>query len=184
MDDLKIIAEGVPVEVQLASDGQYSYEYDKDEYTVTTSTDDSTFEIKITDNRPGVDSGDQSNVIVFILDQSYNLITGVFEGSSLVLPAINSDITVTSNASSVAINLPSDYNKTLNYTGNADSCSLSINDINDFAINAKISSSTFSVPSSWPVYDMFSSNYDYTKGKGIAKINIDVTSSSFAFNNE
>lgn len=47
MDDLKIIAEGVPVEVQLASDGQYSYEYDKDEYTVTTSTDDSTFEIKI-----------------------------------------------------------------------------------------------------------------------------------------
>ena len=56
IDSLKIIAEGVPVQVRLANDGQYSYEYDKDEYTVITSTNDSTFEIKVTDNKPESDS--------------------------------------------------------------------------------------------------------------------------------
>lgn len=184
IDDLKIIAKGAPVEVRLASDGQYSYEYDKDEYTVTTVTNDSTFEIKVTDNQPEADSENQNHVIVSIPNQSYSLIKGVFEGSSLILPAMNTNITVTSTASSVAMKLPSDYNKTLNYTGNASSCALSISNINDFAINAKISSSSFLVPSDWPAYDMLGSNYDYTRGKGTAKMNIDVTSSSFAFSNE
>lgn len=177
--DLKITAEGVPVEVRLASDGQYGYEYDKDEYAVTTTTNGLTFEIKVTDIRPEMDSG--TNVVVYIPDQSYALITGVSEGSSLILPAINVNITVISNASSVIINLPSDYNKELNYTGNASSCSLSMSNINDFAVSAKISTSAISVPNGWPVYDMLSPNYNYTGGNGTAKINIDVTSSSFIF---
>lgn len=181
VSDLKITAEGVPVEVRLTGDGQYSYKYDKDEYAVTTAANGSTFEIKVTDIRPEVHSGDQTNVIVYIPDQSYALITGSAEGSSLILPAINANITVTSNASSVVVNLPADYNKTLNYTGNASSCSLSMSDINDFAVSAKISTSAVSVPNSWPAYDVLSSNYNYTGGNGTAKINIDVTSSSFIF---
>ena len=167
------------MEVRLASDEQYSYEYDKDEYAVTTATNGSTFEIKVTDIKPEVDSG--SNVVVYIPNQNYMLITGVSEGSSLILPAINANITVTSNASSIVIGLPSDYNKTLNYTGNASSCSLSINGINDFTVNAKISTSSVSVPNDWPAYDMLSSDYSYTSGNGAAEINIDVTSSSFVF---
>ena len=102
--DLKITAEGVPVEVRLASDGQCSYEYDKDEYAVTTATNGSTFEIKVTDITPEIDSG--GNVVVYIPDQSYTLITGVSTGSSLVLPAINANLTVTSNASSVVLSVP------------------------------------------------------------------------------
>lgn len=103
------------------------------------------------------------------------------EGSSLILPAINANIAVTSNAGSVTISLPSDYNKTLNYTGNASSCSLSMKGINDFSIDAKISTSTVQAPSDWPAYDMLSLDYSYTSGNGAAKINIDVTSSSFMF---
>ena len=61
IDDLKIIAKGAPVEVRLASDGHYSYEYDKDEYTVTTVTNGSTFEIKVTDNQPEADSENQNH---------------------------------------------------------------------------------------------------------------------------
>lgn len=181
VSDLKITAEGVPVEVRLASDGQYSYEYNKNEYAVTTTTNGSTFEIKVTDIEPEVHIGSQTNVIVYIPNQSYTLITGISEGSSLILPAINANIAVTSNASSVIINLPSDYNKALNYTGNASSCSLSMSNIKDFAISAKISTSTVSVPSGWPMYEMLRSNYNYTGGNGTAKINIDVTSSSFIF---
>lgn len=179
VSDLRIIAEGVPVEVRLASDGQYSYEYDENEYAVTTAADGSAFEIKVTDISPGVDSG--TNVVVYIPDQSYTLITGVSEGSSLILPAINANITVTGNASSVMLSLPSDYNKTLNYTGNASSCSLSMGGVNDFAVSAKISTSAVLVPSGWPAYDMLRSEYSYTSGNGTAKINIDVTSSSFTF---
>lgn len=179
VSDLKITAENVPVEVRLTSNGQYRYEYNKDEYTVTTTTNGSTFEIKVTDITPEIDSG--NNVVVYIPNQSYTLITGISEGSSLILPAINVNITVTSNASSVIITLPSDYNKTLNYMGNVSSCSLSMSAINDFAVSAKISTSSVSVPSSWPAYDMLNSNYNYTGGNGAAKINIDVTNSSFIF---
>ncbi len=172
----------VPVEVRFASDGQYRYEYDKNEYAVTTTTNGSTFEIKVTDRKP--ETNNEDNVIVYIPDQSYGLITGVSEGSSLILPAINANITVTSNASSVMASLPSDYNKTLNYTGNTSSCSLSMGGVHDFAVNAKISTSSVSVPSSWPAYDMLSTSYDYTSGNGTSKINIDVTSSSFVFSDE
>ena len=180
VDELKITAESVPVEVRLASDGQFSYEYDGDEYAVTTAANGSAFEIKITDITPEADSG--SNVVVYIPAQSYTRITGVSEGSSLILPAINADITVTSNAGSVVLGLSPDYNKTLDYTGNASSCSLSMNGVNDFAVNAKISTSAVQIPSGWPAYDMLRSAYRYTSGNGTAKINIDVTSSSFMFN--
>ena len=75
MSDLKITAECAPVEVRLASDGQYSYEYNKNEYAVTTTTNGSTFEIKVTDIEPEVHIGSQTNVIVYIPNQSYILIT-------------------------------------------------------------------------------------------------------------
>lgn len=181
VSELIINAEGVPVEVRLASDGQYSYEYNKDQYAVTTTTNGSAFEIKVTDIRPEIGSENQTNVIVYIPNQSYTLITGVLTGSSLILPAINVNINVTSNASSVIINFMSDYNKVLNYTGNASSCSLFMSNVKDFAVSAKIFTSSVSVPNGWPVYDMLSSNYNYTSENGTAKINIDVTSSSFIF---
>ena len=178
--DLKITAEGAPVDVCLTSDSQYRYEYDKDEYAVTTTTNGSTLEIKVTDIRPGADIGDE-NMIIYIPNQSYGLITIVSEGSSLILPAIDADITVTSNASSMMLSLPSGYDKTLNYTGNASSCSLSMGDVNDVAVSARITTSAVLVPSIWPVYDMLSPDYRYTSGNGTAKINIDITSSSFTF---
>lgn len=181
VSELKITAEGVPLEVRLSGDGQYRYEYNKDEYAVTTITNGSTFEIKVTDIRPGVHSKNQTNVIIWIPNQSDTLITGILTGSSVILPAINVNISVTSIGSSVIINLPSDYNKALNYAGDASSCSLSMNNINDFAVSAKISTSAVSVPSGWPMYDMLRSNYNYTRGNGTAEINIDVTSSSFVF---
>ena len=179
VDNLKITTEGVPVEVRLASDGQYNYEYDKDEYAVTATTNGSAFEITVTDIKPEIDNG--NNVVIYIPNQSYALITGIADGSSLILPAINANITLTSNASSVVVGLPPDYNKTINYTGNASSCSLSMSDINDFTVNARISTSAVMVPNDWPTYDMLSPDYIYTSGNGMAKINIDVTSSSFIF---
>lgn len=181
VSNLQITAEGVPVEVRLASDGQYSYEYDKKNCTITTTANGSTFEIKVTGIKSGADIGEQSNVIVYIPNQSYTLITGISEGSSLILPAINANITVTGNASSVVVSLPSDYDKVISYTGNGSSCTMSMGDIKDFTVSAKVSTSTIWVPSDWPAYDMLSSSYKYSSGNGTAKINIDVTSSSFAF---
>lgn len=153
--------------------------YNRDKYAVTTTVNGSTFEIKVTDIKPEMYSGNQTNVIIYIPNQNYTLITGISEGSALILPAINANINVMSSASSVIINLPSDYNKALNYTGKASSCSLSMSNINDFSVSARIVTSAVSVPSSWSAYDMISSNYNYTSGNGTAEINIDVTSSSF-----
>ncbi|MDE6616984.1 MAG: hypothetical protein K2K35_10485, partial [Lachnospiraceae bacterium] len=178
---LKIIAEGVPVEVRLASDGQYSYKYNKDEYAVMTTTNGLVFEIKVTSIRPWTGGGNQTNVIICIPDQSYTLITCILAGSTLILPEINVNITISSKASTVVSSLPSDYNKTLNYTGNASSCLLSMNEIKDFAIKAKIFTSSVLLQSSWPEYDMRSPSYNYTSGNGTAKINIDIKGSSFIF---
>ena len=71
--------------------------------------------------------------------------------------------------------------KTLNVTGNASSCSLSMNGLQDFAVSAKISTSAMAVPSGWPAYDMLSPDYRYKSKNGTAKINLNLTSSSFAF---
>lgn len=57
-----------------------------------------------------------------------------------------------------------------------------MSDINTFIIKAKIFSSTFLVPNDWPVYDILDSSYDCTREDGTAKMNVDVTSSSFTFN--
>lgn len=181
VSDLKITAEGVPVEVRLASDGQYRYEYNKDEYAVTTAANGSAFEIKVTDIRQEAIGGDRTNVILYIPDQSYSLITVISEGSSLTLPAVNADIAVTSRASSLSTSLPSDYDKTFNYTGTASSCTLSMGKLNDFTVSAKSYNSAVSVPRGWPAYDILSDKYRCTSGSGTAKINLDLTSSSFVF---
>ncbi len=79
------------------------------------------------------------------------------------------------------MDIPSGYNKDLNFTGNASFCSLSMSNISDFAVSAKISTSSFAVPNGWSVYDMLNSNYNYTVGNGTAKINIDITGGSLIF---
>ena len=56
-----------------------------------------------------------------------------------------------------------------------------MSNVNDFAVSAEISTSAVSAPNDWPVYDMLSPNYNYVSGNGAAKINIDITSSSFIF---
>lgn len=71
--------------------------------------------------------------------------------------------------------------KTLNVTENASSCSLFMSGLQDFAVSAKISTSAMAVPSGWPAYDMLSPDYRYTSKNGTAKINLDLTSSSFVF---
>lgn len=182
VDDLKMTVEGAPVEVRLASDEKCRYEYDQDKYTITTSSNDTTFEIKVTEIQSGAAIDDQSHVIIYIPNQAYTSITCVSEGSSLTLPVINTNMTVTSTASSVMFSLPSDYNQTFHYTAEASFCLLAMNGIDDYAINAKLSTSSMQVPSSWPAYDMLRSDYRYTSGNGTANINIDITNSSFVFN--
>lgn len=54
--------------------------------------------------------------------------------------------------------------------------------IKNFTVKAKISSSAVLVPGDWSAYNMISSSYNHSIGDGTAKINIDVTSSSFTFN--
>lgn len=83
---------------------KYRYEYNKDGYAVMTATNGPAFKIKVTGIKPEIGSGNQTNVIVYIPNQNY----------ALILPATNVNITVTSNASPVLTNLPSDYGKTLN----------------------------------------------------------------------
>lgn len=181
VSELKITAEGAPVEVRLSDTGQYRYEYDKDKYTVTTAENGPVFEIKVAEITSGADTGESSSVVISIPNQSYRLITGISEGSSLVLSAVNANMNVTGSASSVAVSLPPDYDKTINYTGNASSCSLSLNGVTDFTVTAKISASAVSVPDSWPACDMLSPSYSHSSGNGTAAINIDVANSSFAF---
>lgn len=180
VSNLKITADNANVDVQLASNGQYSYDYDSSKFTVTTATNGSTFEIKVT-AKPGATIGWNDGVTVYIPNQTYTLITGVSEKGGLNLPAVNANITVTNNSGAVSVRLPSNYSKTVNYTGVSASGSLAMNSNTNFAINAKFSTCAVSVPGGWPAYSNGSSSYSYTSGSGTAKINIDLTNCSFSF---
>ncbi|MDE7313724.1 MAG: hypothetical protein K2N87_19220 [Eubacterium sp.] len=177
---LKIIAVNANVDVQLAGNGQYSYSYDRSKFTVTTAKGGQTFKIKVK-AKPGAANGWENRVIVYIPKQAYTSITGVAKKSGMSLPAVNANINVINSAGAVSISLPSNYSKTVNYTGVSGSGSLAMNGNTDFAVDAEFSVCAVAVPSRWPAYSNGSSSYSYTSGSGAAKINIKLKGCSFAF---
>ncbi len=181
VSNLKIIAKNVNVDVRLASNGQYSYDYDSSKFTVTTATNGSIFKIKVT-AKSGATKSWKNRVIVYIPDQTYTLITGISKKSGLSLPAVNADITVKNKKGAVSVSLPSNYSKIINYRGVSGSGSLTMGSTTDFAINAKFSACAVSVPKSWSACSNGSSSYSYTSGSGTAKINVELKKCSFAFN--
>ena len=177
--NLKITANNANVDVQLSGNGQYSYNYDSSKFTVSTATNEATFEITVSANQGAV-IGFEDRVTVYIPDQAYALITGVSEKGGLNLPEINANINVTNNEGAASVRLPSDYSKTVNYTGVSGAGSLVMNYNTDFVVNVKYSNSAVSGLNNWP---MFGSNgdYNYTSGNGAAKINVDLSKCAFSF---
>lgn len=183
---LKIVADHANVDVKLAENGQYSYKYDSSKFTVTTDADGSVFKVNVNAKKAKMKNTNQSGfkndkVTVFIPKKPYTRIVGVSKKGGLSLPAVNANITVKNKLGSAAIRLPSNYSKTVNYTGVSGSGALAMNENKNFAINAKFSGCAVAVPGSWPAYSNGNSSYSYTKGKGAAKINIDLTGCSFSF---
>lgn len=181
--NLKITVENAIVDVQLASNGQYRCEFDKNNCTVATVTKGSAFEIVVT-GKPDATFRWEDRVMVYIPAQTYDLITGVSEKGGLKLSGLNADIDVTNNAGSVMVDLPSGYDKTLNYTGASASGAVVINGAADLTISAKFTSCSVTVPDTWPVCGNGSSEYSYTSGSGTAKVNIALTNSSFSLTEE
>ncbi len=181
--NLKITAKNATVEVQPAGDGQYRCDYDENNCTVTTVTSDAAFEITVA-GKPDAAFGWEDRVMIYIPAQTYDLITGVSEKGGLKLSGLNTDIDVTNNAGSVMIDLPSDYDRTLNYTGISASGAVILNGNSDFAVSAEFTSCSVTVPDTWPPCGNGSSEYSYTSGSGIAKVNIELTNASFSLNNE
>lgn len=178
-NNLKITADNANVDVQLASNGQYSYDYDSSKFTVTTTTNESTFEITFSANLGAV-IGFEDRVIVYIPDQTYELITGVCEKGGLYLPAVNANITVINNAGAASVRLPSDYSKTVNYTGVSGAGSLVMNYNTDYTVNVKYSDSAISGLKDWPMFGS-GGDYNYTSGNETAKIKIDLEKCAFSF---
>ena len=181
--NLKITAENATVEVQPAGDGQYRCDYDENNCTVTTVTSDAAFEITVT-GKPDAAFGWEDRVMIYIPAQTYDLITGVSEKGGLKLSGLNTDIDVTNNAGSVMIDLPSDYDRTLNYIGVSASGAVILNGNSDFTVSAKFTSCSVTVPNTWPVCGNGSSEYSYTSGSGTAKVNIELTNASFSLDDE
>lgn len=176
---LKITADHANVDVQFASDGQYSFDYDSSKFTVTAATDESTFEIIVSADLEAI-IGFEDRVTVYIPDQTYDLITGISEKGGLHLPEIDADITITNNAGAASVRLPSDYCKTLNYTGISGAGSLVMNNNTDFSVNVSYSVSAVSGLRSWPMFGG-SGDYIYRSGDGTAKINVALTKCAFSF---
>lgn len=180
-NSLKITADNVNVDVQLASDEQYGCNYDNSKFTVATAINGSTFEITVT-AKSGAEIGWNDRVTVYIPNQTYTLITGVSQQGGLSLPAVNANITVTNNSGAVSVMLPSNYSGTVNYTGVSGSGSLAMNGSTNFAVDANFSNCAVSVPGDWSAYNNGSSSYSYICGNGTAKININLMKCSFSFN--
>lgn len=177
--NLKITAENCNVIVAFSKDGQYRYDFNGRKFNLTTTSNNSTFEIKFSK----IDDSTvcwEDNITIYIPNQEYNLVTGNIEKGSLKLSSINSDIIVTNNNGAAIVELPTNYAKTLNYTSLKGSGSLQLKDNTNFTINHNSKSSAVSVPQSWPI--LRNGNFNYSSGNGSAKINIDLKNSSFSFN--
>ena len=146
-------------------------------------TNGAAFEIKVT-GKPDAAFRWEDRVMIYIPAQTYDLITGVSEKGGLKLSSLNTDMDVINNAGSVMVNLPSDYDRTLNYTGASASGAVILNGNADFAVSAKFTSCAVTVPDSWPVCGNGSSEYSYTSGSGTAKVNLELTNSAFSLYDE
>lgn len=96
------------------------------------------------------------------------------------MPAVNVDITITNNEGAASVSLPSDYSKTVNYTGVSGAGSLVMNSNTDYTVNVKYSDSAISGLKNWPMFGS-SGDCSYTSGNGTAKIKVDLTKCAFSF---
>lgn len=180
-DNLKITVENCNVYVAFSTNEQYSYDFDSSKFKITTTTKDSTFEIhisKVTD----AEVNWNDNITIYIPNKAYNLMTATSQKGGLSLPPVDANIILTSDSGAVAINLPPNYTKTVDYTGVKSSGSLNLSGITNFDINAKLNTSAVSTPKAWPSLKNGNSSYNHLSGNGAAKININLTNCSFSFN--
>ena len=188
VNNLNISVNNCNVVFDFSTDGKYSYDYDNTKFTVTNTTKDSTTEITINckDNYDAKKAYmDTSNNVVFDLvyiyipNQSYGTVTVINENAGVTLPELNSNINYTSNGDATNIALPGDYNKIINYTSVNGAGKIVLKEsFNDFKISVKNLNSAVSLPKDFPS-KTGSSTYEYTKGDGKAKINVDIQNCAF-----
>lgn len=157
----------------------FKYEIDESIYTLTISQDNETLniELKPTGRR---NENQTAMPVIYIPEKEYNNITVTGNRAGISLPPVNADFIVTNSDGATSMSVSKQFNKTIDFSNISGSGSLIISPAADnYTLNMKAAESAVSVPPEMPDY-LFEPGYEYVKGDGSAKINLEIKESSFS----
>ncbi|ADO58139.1 hypothetical protein [Paenibacillus polymyxa] len=177
--NINLTAINCNVTVTKTSASDFSYEYNKSLYTVTSTL--SGYTIYITVKGKGSVNGISDRVNILIPEKSYEKITVESTKAGVSLPELNTNLDITGvDGSSMSVRVPVGYSKAINYDNTKGSGSLTFSKgASDYTVTVKTTASALSVPAGWPLFRP-NLTYNYINGAGKAKINITLENSAFS----
>ncbi|SDL51466.1 M56 family metallopeptidase [Paenibacillus jilunlii] len=181
--NIKLHIDNANVMVKFAENDQFLYDYDKAKHRITYKIIDSNMEIKVENLKAphgaSVPEALADMIIIYIPDRSYNNVTVDETYSGVSLPELNAKLHLTSNNGSMSIQIPEDFNKVIDLAHTNGSGLLNIDaKAKNYAVNLTSKDSSVSTSPGLPVF-INGRPWEYKNGNGAAKINIDLSKSSF-----
>lgn len=158
----------------------FKYEIDEAVQKLTATENGSTMNIELVSTDKLSEKPTPQRTIIYIPEQQYKKITVVGNSAGISVPALNADFEITNNMGAVSISVSKGFDKSIDFKSIEGSGSLVLSPTADnYTINMTANTSAVSVPKEFPVY-VFQPRYEYVKGLGAAKINLDLQGSAFA----
>lgn len=178
IQNLSLTVSNSNVIVKISETGEFKYEIDETIYKLTATQNGSTFSIDL--KLTGKPKKGMNMATVFLPNQQYDKVTVMGNHAGIKLPALNADLDITNNGGAVSLNVPQEFDKNMDvsFVNGAGALNLSLL-ADDYTVNIKQKKSAVGVPAEFPSY-MARPEYQYVKGNGKAKINLDLQSSAFS----
>lgn len=169
------------VVVKKTYNGDFRYEYSEKYYKLTTAQTGDTLSITLAMAAGVTKIPVKEKAVVYFPDKEYTSITVAAVNSAIELKAFNTNYKITATDSAASLEVARGFNKTINFkiadgTGDVEIDKNATN----YTVNlgSDTSTSTIDLPDEFPEF-LQQQNYQYKKGDGKAKINVDVKNSAF-----
>ncbi len=168
--------------VHLSDTDHITFHYDKAIQRVTSVTNNDQIDLEVEGLKKSEDSKQLLSdiVIINLPKQSYDNITIDGRHSGISLPELDANLEVSSSYSSIKIQIPDNFTKTIHIKHQKGAGSMIFSSrARDYTVKIKSEGCALSVPSGLPPYTP-DKTWVYKNGKGTAKITVDIKYSAFS----
>jgi hypothetical protein len=171
------------VTVQLSKTNQILYDFDNTKYNILSTMNGSNLEIKVglleESQFASLNEIPTNPIIIYLPEKSYDNVTVEGRNSNIYLPGFDANLNLTSNYGAMEIQVPENFNKSINLAHQNGAGSLVIDSkAKDYEVNVKSESSMWILPDLLDYTQNETGKYN--NGKGTAQINVNLKYSSFA----